>query len=194
MTSHRRSFVRHFLLCRSRPETFYDQTFSTSQPTFPDCSSMTPRFPPSPLRCIRRLPSGGTPDRACSASFAVSEQLDRGRYAGPVGWMDAHGDGVNLELRCAVERSKRPPDQSSYSPDAVGLLRVQIQLPRSRSPRRSCSRCATRPEFRPTNQYAPSALLGKRDASGRIDRLFARQPPSSIALADRVANLEALPD
>jgi menaquinone-specific isochorismate synthase len=31
------------------------------------------------------------------------EGLDRGRYAGPVGWFDADGDGeLGIALRCAV--------------------------------------------------------------------------------------------
>jgi len=31
--------------------------------------------------------------------------MDRGRYAGPVGWVDAHGDGeLGLALRCAQLR------------------------------------------------------------------------------------------
>ncbi|HVM05363.1 MAG TPA: isochorismate synthase [Acidimicrobiales bacterium] len=36
---------------------------------------------------------GGTPTGAALAYIAEAEGLDRGRYAGPVGWMDARGDG-----------------------------------------------------------------------------------------------------
>ena len=35
------------------------------------------------------------------------EQLDRGRYAGPVGWMDANGDG-EFGLHCAAVPSRSP--------------------------------------------------------------------------------------
>ena len=34
--------------------------------------------------------------------IAELEQMDRGRYAGPVGWMDSVGDGEwGIALRCA---------------------------------------------------------------------------------------------
>jgi menaquinone-specific isochorismate synthase len=36
---------------------------------------------------------GGTPTATASALIAEIEGMDRGRYAGPVGWMDATGDG-----------------------------------------------------------------------------------------------------
>lgn len=36
---------------------------------------------------------GGTPTGDALAYIAEAEGLDRGRYAGPVGWMDARGDG-----------------------------------------------------------------------------------------------------
>jgi menaquinone-specific isochorismate synthase len=36
---------------------------------------------------------GGTPTEAASAYIRTHEGFDRGRYAGPVGWVDAHGDG-----------------------------------------------------------------------------------------------------
>ncbi|MGH9157468.1 MAG: isochorismate synthase, partial [Acidimicrobiales bacterium] len=35
----------------------------------------------------------GTPTDAALAWLAATEDLDRGRYAGPVGWMDSRGDG-----------------------------------------------------------------------------------------------------
>lgn len=45
---------------------------------------------------------GGTPTREAVALIAEIEQLDRGRYAGPVGWIDARGDGEwGIGLRSA---------------------------------------------------------------------------------------------
>ena len=43
---------------------------------------------------------GGTPTSVAIALIAEIEGMDRGRYAGPVGWMDANGDGEwGLALR-----------------------------------------------------------------------------------------------
>ena len=44
----------------------------------------------------------GTPTEAAAELIAEVEGMDRDRYAGPVGWMDAHGDGEwGIALRCA---------------------------------------------------------------------------------------------
>jgi menaquinone-specific isochorismate synthase len=44
----------------------------------------------------------GTPRAEAAALIRELEHLDRGRYAGPVGWVDARGDGeFGLALRCA---------------------------------------------------------------------------------------------
>jgi menaquinone-specific isochorismate synthase len=44
----------------------------------------------------------GTPRDAAAALITELEGMDRGRYAGPVGWLDAQGDGeFGLALRCA---------------------------------------------------------------------------------------------
>ena len=44
----------------------------------------------------------GTPTDAALALIAELEPFDRGRYAGPVGWVDAQGDGEwAVALRCA---------------------------------------------------------------------------------------------
>jgi menaquinone-specific isochorismate synthase len=44
---------------------------------------------------------GGTPARVAVPLIAELEAMDRGRYAGPVGWMDASGDGEwGIALRC----------------------------------------------------------------------------------------------
>ncbi len=45
---------------------------------------------------------GGTPTDTATALIAEIEGMDRGRYAGPVGWMDATGDGEwGIALRSA---------------------------------------------------------------------------------------------
>jgi menaquinone-specific isochorismate synthase len=44
----------------------------------------------------------GTPTSAALARIGALERMDRGRYAGPVGWTDARGDGEwAIALRCA---------------------------------------------------------------------------------------------
>jgi menaquinone-specific isochorismate synthase len=46
---------------------------------------------------------GGTPTEVATALIAELEGMDRARYAGPVGWMDASGDGEwGLALRSAA--------------------------------------------------------------------------------------------
>ncbi len=43
----------------------------------------------------------GTPAGVAARMIAELEDLDRGRYAGPVGWVDANGDGeLGIALRC----------------------------------------------------------------------------------------------
>ncbi|WP_395244507.1 isochorismate synthase MenF [Agromyces sp. MMS24-K17] len=45
---------------------------------------------------------GGTPRKVALAVIAELEGFDRGRYAGPVGWVDGDGDGEwAIALRCA---------------------------------------------------------------------------------------------
>ncbi|HEX2892971.1 MAG TPA: isochorismate synthase [Marmoricola sp.] len=45
---------------------------------------------------------GGTPTKVAVEMISEIEGMDRGRYAGPVGWMDAHGDGeFGIALRSA---------------------------------------------------------------------------------------------
>ncbi|TAK70119.1 MAG: isochorismate synthase [Actinomycetota bacterium] len=44
----------------------------------------------------------GTPTERAMAVIRELEGIDRGRYAGPVGWFDANGDGeLGIALRCA---------------------------------------------------------------------------------------------
>jgi menaquinone-specific isochorismate synthase len=52
---------------------------------------------------------GGTPRAKAVAVIAELEGMDRGRYAGPVGWVDARGDGeFGLALRCAQLTAEDP--------------------------------------------------------------------------------------
>ena len=67
---------------------------------------------PSSLELVRALhptPAvAGTPREAALAAIADLESFDRGRYAGPVGWIDASGDGDwAIALRCAELRGDR---------------------------------------------------------------------------------------
>jgi menaquinone-specific isochorismate synthase len=62
--------------------------------------------PPTALELVARLhPTaavGGTPRAEALAMISRLEAAPRGRYAGPVGWMDAKGDGeFAIALRCA---------------------------------------------------------------------------------------------
>jgi menaquinone-specific isochorismate synthase len=46
---------------------------------------------------------GGTPRDVAVPLIAALEGMDRGRYTGPVGWVDANGDGeLGIALRCAM--------------------------------------------------------------------------------------------
>ena len=50
----------------------------------------------------------GTPRDGALGTIAELEPFDRGRYAGPVGWVDADGDGEwAIALRCAELRGDR---------------------------------------------------------------------------------------
>lgn len=62
--------------------------------------------PPSALQLVGRIhptPAvGGSPADEAVRYLQKVEGFDRGRYAGPVGWMDARGDGCfALGIRCA---------------------------------------------------------------------------------------------
>ncbi len=51
----------------------------------------------------------GTPTEVAREVIAQLESMNRGRYAGPVGWVDAHGDGeMGIALRCGeISEDKR---------------------------------------------------------------------------------------
>ena len=51
---------------------------------------------------------GGAPAEAALAALAQLEGFDRGCYAGPVGWVDAAGNGEwAIALRCALLQGAR---------------------------------------------------------------------------------------
>ncbi|MDR2997001.1 MAG: chorismate-binding protein, partial [Microbacterium sp.] len=60
---------------------------------------------------------GGTPTDVAVQAIRRLEPFDRGRYAGPVGWVDAAGNGEwAIALRCAQFRTgERPGPVSSYT-------------------------------------------------------------------------------
>lgn len=51
----------------------------------------------------------GTPTETARELIRDLEQMDRDRYAGPVGWVDVHGDGeLGIALRCGRLDSEDP--------------------------------------------------------------------------------------
>jgi len=61
---------------------------------------------------------GGEPREAAAATIAELEQLDRGWYAGPVGWMDATEDGEF----CVALRSALLRDREAHLYAGVGVV------------------------------------------------------------------------
>jgi len=61
------------------------------------------------VRLLHPTPAvGGAPREAALALISELEQADRGRYAGPVGWVDRHGDGeLVLGIRSAAVDGSR---------------------------------------------------------------------------------------
>ncbi len=56
---------------------------------------------PTPAVC-------GTPRSTAASTITELERFDRGAYAGPVGWVDANGDGDwAIALRCAALDGER---------------------------------------------------------------------------------------
>ncbi|HEY5978788.1 MAG TPA: isochorismate synthase [Microlunatus sp.] len=58
----------------------------------------------------------GTPTRKARETLAELEHLDRERYAGPVGWIDAQGDGEwGIALRCGIVDETDPRQIRLYA-------------------------------------------------------------------------------
>ncbi len=69
-------------------------------------ATLDPTAPPTLLELAAAVhPTaavGGTPREPALRLIAELEGMDRGRYSGPVGWLDAAGDGeLGVALRCA---------------------------------------------------------------------------------------------
>ena len=59
---------------------------------------------------------GGTPTARAVELIGELEQMDRGRYAGPVGWMDARGDGAwGIALRSGALAAHDPSQITLYA-------------------------------------------------------------------------------
>ena len=81
---------------------------------------------------------GGFPEQVALAAIRASEQLDRGWYAGPVGWLDASGNGeFAVALRSAlIARDKATlfagcgivADSDPQSEYAESCLKLQVML------------------------------------------------------------------
>ena len=58
----------------------------------------------------------GTPTPVADAAIHELERMDRGRYAGPVGWMDASGDGEwGIALRCGAYDGVNPAQMRLFA-------------------------------------------------------------------------------
>lgn len=58
----------------------------------------------------------GTPRAAADAVISELEHMDRGRYAGPVGWVDADGDGEwGIALRCGAVDPQDPSQMRLFA-------------------------------------------------------------------------------
>jgi menaquinone-specific isochorismate synthase len=68
---------------------------------YPSALAVTAALHPTAAVC-------GTPAAVAIELIRDLEGMDRGRYAGPVGWIDAHGDGEwGIALRCAELDGRR---------------------------------------------------------------------------------------
>lgn len=93
----------------------------------------------------------GTPPGAAMDLIRELENMDRGRYAGPVGWMDAHGDGewglalhcgevdgsrARLFAGCGIVASSDPAAEVAEAEVKFQPMLRALGLPRIRTPAR----------------------------------------------------------
>ena len=130
--------------CRRRRSCCTCPTSCTWPPTSPAVARGRRR--PSLGAAGRAAPLGGRGRHAdrrrrCGLIREI-EGMDRGRYAGPVGWMDATGDGEwGIALRCA-EIDPADPSGCGSSPAAASSP-APTRRPSWPRPRPSWCRCAT---------------------------------------------------
>ena len=87
----------------------------------------------------------GTPTSIASALINELEEMSRGRYAGPVGWIDARGDGeIGIALRtgelsddaksirifsgCGIVAGSNPEDELSESQAKLSPMRTALEI------------------------------------------------------------------
>ena len=91
---------------------------------------------------------GGEPFAAAAPLIPALEGLDRGWYAGPVGWTDANEDGeFCVALRCALLPARWPAATRGSAWCATPTRRPSWPRPRSSS--RRCCRCWPAERLRP---------------------------------------------
>ena len=126
---------------------------------------------------------GGEPFAAAEPLIPALEGLDRGWYAGPVGWTDADEDGeFCVALRCALLRGARPAATPASASSATPIRRPSSPRPRSSSAR--CSRCSR-------SDLGPDALAHRAGLPARRPRRPARVlGPGAVetqSMLDRIA-------
>ena len=116
-------------------------TCSTSAPASRACCRRRRRTcSTSSGRCRPRRRSAGTRGNAAMDLIAAVEGVDRGRYAGAVGWVDAAGDGTwAVTLRCAELRPTGAGPGSSPVAASSPTATRSPSSPRRRPSSRPCS-------------------------------------------------------
>ena len=87
----------------------------------------------------------GTPTQTASAVINELEEMNRGRYAGPVGWIDSRGDGeIGIALRtgelsedeksirifsgCGIVAGSNPEDELAESQAKLSPMRTALEI------------------------------------------------------------------
>src|SRR5690606_23112258 len=114
---------------------------------------------------------GGTPTDAAVRVIEELEGMDRGRYAGPGGWMDGRGDGeFAIALRCAERSGARarwcagdaaPAGWDGWAGGATASSPSPCAVPNCPAPGGGCSpgrgswraRCLRRSSTRPGSSW-----------------------------------------